>query len=521
MPNRESQYYGLPTYTGEYHPKPYYYSHGPSYRYYDDRGSKPANNPLDDLHEQIQQEDARERQREEMERSYYGEDYQPTVNRPDTKLTSAFLKNLIAYNKQMNEQNEMPNEMVEPQLRPEELAQSQYGLDNGFDGSSDIVYEPLQEMVTHQKPQNRHRQSKKPKKPKQNRKPKQNPVVYNVDDQFNVNANQDENSLYSSGRMAAIQEVPVAAAAPVDADEEALKSLAENNNRKKPKGQNKNNRNRSGKKQNKQRQQQRQEARKEKERREREMRQQEEQREQQRLADKEQLARRELLAKQQNDERQQQQELQQQQRRREQLLIQQQFQSQIPPQYSDYQQEPSTMAEVVVEPEYDESWSSWDRKRSQLPLLQALAYESLSSDLSDAIEQKAMETTTIAPITTSTTISPSTTTTTNGAVVLSRSARVPVDGQKEVMVPRPSNPLRHPFSSPIMEMLTHNALESEQETEKEAVSRNAPVEQDSGSSSSKINGDQEDPSVYDTIKHLMALKQSLNKVSGLYTISYD
>lgn len=88
--------YGLPTYRGEYKPTPYYYAHAPSYSYSDDRES---NNPLDDLHEEMLQEDERERAREYMPvgtEQWY--ENLPQRHAPD----STFLRNLIMYNQQMN-----------------------------------------------------------------------------------------------------------------------------------------------------------------------------------------------------------------------------------------------------------------------------------------------------------------------------------------------------------------------------------------------------------------------------------
>lgn len=88
--------FGLPTYRGEYKPTPYYYAHAPSYSFSDDRES---NNPLDDLHEEMLQEDERERAREFMPvgtEQWY--ENLPPRQAPD----STFLRNLIMYNQQMN-----------------------------------------------------------------------------------------------------------------------------------------------------------------------------------------------------------------------------------------------------------------------------------------------------------------------------------------------------------------------------------------------------------------------------------
>lgn len=69
--------YGIPTYRGDYQPKPYYFAQ-PSFSQADDRIE--ATNPLDYLHEEILQENERER----------------TLN------NAAFMQNLALYNKQVD-----------------------------------------------------------------------------------------------------------------------------------------------------------------------------------------------------------------------------------------------------------------------------------------------------------------------------------------------------------------------------------------------------------------------------------
>lgn len=73
----QSPLYGVPTYRGDYQPKPYYFAQ-PSYSSTDDRVE--ATNPLDYLHEEILQENERER----------------TMN------NAAFMQNLALYNKQVD-----------------------------------------------------------------------------------------------------------------------------------------------------------------------------------------------------------------------------------------------------------------------------------------------------------------------------------------------------------------------------------------------------------------------------------
>lgn len=99
----EQQYqrsYGMPTYRGEYKPTPYYYAHGPTYSYYDDR--EPTN-PLDDLHEEMLQEDERERQKDILPVGQ--ENWYENSGRPDSlaNANAAFLRNLIQYNKEIDE----------------------------------------------------------------------------------------------------------------------------------------------------------------------------------------------------------------------------------------------------------------------------------------------------------------------------------------------------------------------------------------------------------------------------------
>lgn len=99
----EQQYqrsYGMPTYRGEYKPTPYYYAHGPTYSYYDDR--EPTN-PLDDLHEEMLQEDERERQKDMLPVGQ--ENWYEHSGRPDSlaNANAAFLRNLIQYNKEIDE----------------------------------------------------------------------------------------------------------------------------------------------------------------------------------------------------------------------------------------------------------------------------------------------------------------------------------------------------------------------------------------------------------------------------------
>ncbi|GAB0097613.1 hypothetical protein DMENIID0001_132730 [Sergentomyia squamirostris] len=105
------QSYGLPIYHGEYKPTPYYYAQGPSYGYYDDRGED-APNPMDHLHEEMLQEDQRERFHENSlpigQETWYAE---PSAKQDSlANANAAFLRNLIAYNRQINAAAEQPDD---------------------------------------------------------------------------------------------------------------------------------------------------------------------------------------------------------------------------------------------------------------------------------------------------------------------------------------------------------------------------------------------------------------------------
>lgn len=100
------QSYGMPTYLGDYKPTPYYYAHGPSYNYFDDRIE--ATNPLDDLHEEMLQEDERERQSTLPigQEQYFENNGQPK------SLTNNYLNDLIIYNNKLNAERERDVELA-------------------------------------------------------------------------------------------------------------------------------------------------------------------------------------------------------------------------------------------------------------------------------------------------------------------------------------------------------------------------------------------------------------------------
>lgn len=106
-PHHEYHSYGMPTYHGEYKPKAYYYSAGPSYNYYNDR--ELISNPLDDLHEEILQENEQERQSDLHQRDDYDDDYyfDPNEKLHDAETTNNFLRNMMEYNRQNERQQRL------------------------------------------------------------------------------------------------------------------------------------------------------------------------------------------------------------------------------------------------------------------------------------------------------------------------------------------------------------------------------------------------------------------------------
>jgi hypothetical protein len=92
--------YGIPTYRGDYQPKPYYFAQ-PSYSSSDDHLE--ATNPLDYLHEEILQENERER----------------TMN------NAAFMQNLALYNKQVDSLQERQQQIQQ--------MQDMYNLKSSYD----------------------------------------------------------------------------------------------------------------------------------------------------------------------------------------------------------------------------------------------------------------------------------------------------------------------------------------------------------------------------------------------------
>lgn len=95
-PSHNSKYYGMPTYQGEYMPQPYYYAKSPRLGYYEDP-EEPTSNPLDDLQEEIRYEEQKDL-----------EDWYDHKQRE--AQTNNFLRNLIAYNREVDEEERLEQE---------------------------------------------------------------------------------------------------------------------------------------------------------------------------------------------------------------------------------------------------------------------------------------------------------------------------------------------------------------------------------------------------------------------------
>lgn len=116
-PREEYHSFGMPTYRGEYKPTPYYYAR-PSFSLDEEERLQrlEQSNPLDDLHEEIQQEHELERARALLQKGqfqdqsgWYPRQVQPQAQPvsssnyvEDDNANSEFMRNLVMYNKQLD-----------------------------------------------------------------------------------------------------------------------------------------------------------------------------------------------------------------------------------------------------------------------------------------------------------------------------------------------------------------------------------------------------------------------------------
>lgn len=429
LPRSESLNYGLPTYRGEYKPKPFYYAHSPSYSYYDDRNEQL--NPLDVLNEEMLQEDQRERQRE---MPGMGQERWVDTTRQDNKLTDAFLKNLILYNKQLNSHK----------AREYETANDFEEYEDPNAASATEYYEPI-EPATSQTQRSQLYYEPYQVKPQ----PRQHQRGFDMRNFDNRHSNTDSSA--TSAEHSHDKDFE-------DKDVQELKSLANNNKLHKQ--------------------------------------QQKEQKKQRELVQRQ----RQLLLQQQEEQQRQLEEHERQQMLRQQILLQQQ-QGLNQPMYSDYPQD--TPSEYDSEPEYDESWINWDKRNVLVVDRKPLEWANKYAILGITKPTAGTDFSTLPP--------PSSQ---PQQVVKGQNVGV-FDGQKEVVLPRPATPVRHPFTGPVLDMLTHNAVSAQDIEDAQHSSDNGDIvhENNNNKSDASKTVSTGTTTVYDTIKQLLAMEKSLDKSS--------
>ena len=446
MSRSDSQHYGMPTYRGEYKPKPYYYSQGPSYSYYDDRNDQPTN-PLDDLHEEMLQEDEWERQKGfPLNRDSWYEAPGTIVGRQQDKLTNAFLRNLIAYNNQ-KEQEYQPAAVA---------AVNDFG---DYDDPS-TEFDSVNEYYVPQQ----HQPSELLTKHYRQKQHFENAPIREEPFQFEGNYDMRK---FPNSHLDEQRETYV----PIDnqaAEDEAvleLKSLAKNKQQKSEA--NKNERRKQNKQQRKQQKQKQQEEERQK---------QMQLKLEQELFLQQQQVHEQLLKEQQEKQQRELEEHQREQFQRQQLQQKQQEQ----PNYFEYQLEQTNNNDYYMEPEYsDDSWINWNRKRSSSDKASEHSARRTSAPSGVIAEKNLLQliSTTVSPLKSSEKFLAARPHNTKPMPLVHNHKNDHVmeigDGQKEVVLPRPASPVRQPFSAPVLEMLTHNAIKESDQYESKAKKSSA------------------------------------------------
>lgn len=449
LPHPEQYRYGLPTYHGEYKPTPYYYAPGPSYSYSDDRLE--IANPLDDLHEEIMHEDERDRVNKDIMSPIIGQEtwYQNPSRASDSlaNTNAAFIRNLILYNNRLNNMHEArkhPGAQLPQQLQQMVSPNEHMGEYDDYEetDSGDWYNSPTNPQLQ-MAPQQQIPQFQLPKV-----MPPQGHRVQSInhhedDDEDDEDDNDDdEEDDNDSGEE------------DDDEDDEEVKELKSLTN--KHHGYH-----------------------------------HQQQRNHQQLPQK--LSRHQP---------QPQEEQFKQQMKLPQLRKQPQLE---PEQYEmkthyfndqqDWQSDGPAYNAYDTYPEYEEdSWINWDRKRNVQPKKDSPVFEynvrkpsvnsnhKLNSATGTEKPSAAEETST------STAMSAVTTTHSTGIPTTKQLIQFHMHkGQKEVVLPRPSNPLRH-FSEPAVKAITRTEQETKRTTNKSG-------------------------NIYDTIKQIIAMEQNLEKVS--------
>lgn len=147
--------------------------------------------------------------------------------------------------------------------------------------------------------------------------------------------------------------------------------------------------------------------------------------------------------------------------------------------HNDWNQKVSYSPAEYEDPEYEDAWINWDSKRSTAP--KKVLPNSKKPTLLDS---KKPLTKSVAKIVSSTTQKPA-------------AVKTIHNGQKEVVLPRPAAPVKHPFQQPPFENNNSPSPQSQIMEAKKQLSSQKP--HSSGA-------------IYDTIKQILRMEQSLDKV---------
>lgn len=137
-----------------------------------------------------------------------------------------------------------------------------------------------------------------------------------------------------------------------------------------------------------------------------------------------------------------------------------------------------------LDSEYDDSWINWDNKRSTQPK-KATNFKGDNHKKETAVSS--MSTSTVAPKLTAATTTKHTTL--EGKITTTKGEQHH-GGQKEIVLPRPATPVRHPFRSTVFNNLDYTPQED----------KKAKLPHSSGA-------------IYDTIKQMLTMEQQLEAVS--------
>ncbi|XP_035773668.1 probable serine/threonine-protein kinase fhkB [Anopheles albimanus] len=474
--------YGLPTYRGEYKPTPYYYAHGPSYSYTDDHESS---NPLDDLHEEMLQEDERERAMD-----YYPvgqEQWYESPSRPD----SAFLRNLILYNQQLQnfnrgtpmqqQQRSMIDGSNEDDFEEYDEPEQDYEYDGaipdpepGYDSYYGAGYAAPDAGTRYETSGGNSASSNRDALSKLNSL-RSSMAMNHIDDEDDEEVQELKSLIHQ--QKSSQQRLP-----PMFVDKMAPFVLKNQQYPAPPTTSSSYQKQHPAQYQIQQQQQQHKQA------QEQQQRQQQQQKQQQQQL----LQQQQQLFQEQQREQQRLKELQlQQQQKQERELKQQQLlrtlSSDYQPAYEptdNWQKDSPSYNAYDYDNEYDDgSWSHWDRKRNVQPKKATFASKTTPQET----------TTTKATITAKPAGASVPTSTTSAPVTIKAVAHQP--GQKEVVLPRPTNP-RNAFSATLLNAVDPSTAHQQQ---------HGVMKVDEGSMAKQMKSSK----IYDTIKAMVNMRQHM------------